>query len=200
MENLSTTVLKNLFKEEAENYFGNLGRYFIIDENNKNYFNILCLYFSDNIKFEEELGGELRKGLMIFGDVGTGKSSSFDIIQNISIKHKFKQLWFAKRTANNVVTKYNESPLKDSVIRDHSKGKMYFDDLGSEREASNFGKEDIFIRIFEYRYDEFKEKGTKTFITTNYTMDDIKNRYGIRVYDRFKEMFNFLELTGESRR
>lgn len=200
MKNIPTIVLKKIFNEEAEIYFRNLGKYFVIDKNNKNYFNILCHYFSEDLKFEEEIGGELRKGIMVFGDVGTGKSSSFDIIQNISKKHKLTALWFPKRSANDVVTKYNESLLKDVVIRDCSKGKMYFDDLGSEKEASNFGKEDIFVRILELRYDEFKEKGTKTFLTTNFTIEDIKNRYGIRIYDRFREMFNFLELSGESRR
>ena len=75
-----------------------------------------------------------------------------------------------------------------------------FDDLGAEREASNYGKEDIFIRILEFRYEEFKHREIKTFITTNYTLQDVKKRYGIRVYDRFKEMFNFIELDGESRR
>jgi len=200
MENLSTTVLKNLFKKEAENYYEKLDRRFIIDEDNRNYFNLLCHYFSEDIKFEEELGGKLRKGLMVFGNVGTGKSSSFNIIQNISNNYKVRHLRFTKIAANEVVTKYNETPAKDSVIRYCSKGAIYFDDLGSETVASNFGKEDIFLRILELRYNEFIEKGTKTYLTTNYTLEEIYERYGVRVFDRFKEMFNFLELTGESRR
>ncbi|UMB59228.1 hypothetical protein MHL31_09055 [Lutibacter sp. A80] len=200
MKKITTNVLKKIYKEEAEIYFGNLGRYFIIDENNKDYLNYLCHYFAESLDFEKKFGGELRKGLMVTGKLGTGKSSSFDIVQNISKKHKFTSLWFAKRSANEIVTKYNESPLKDSIIRDASRGKLYFDDLGAEKEASNFGKEDIFVRIFELRYEAFKEKGTKTFISTNYSIYDIKKRYGIRLYDRFKEMFNLIELNGESRR
>jgi len=200
MKDSPTNTFKKIFNEEAENYFEKLGRHFVIDESNRNYFNFLCYYFSEDIKFEEELGGSLKKGLMVFGDVGTGKSSSFNIIQNISKKYKVRHLRFMKMTANEVVTKYNETPAKDSVIRYCSKGTIYFDDLGSETIASNFGIEDIFIRILELRYNEFIEKGTKTFLTTNYTLDEIYERYGVRVFDRFKEMFNFFEIRGESRR
>jgi len=200
MKNSPTNTFKKIFNEEAENYFEKLGRRFIIDESNRNYFNFLCHYFSEDIKFEEEFGGNLKKGLMVFGDVGTGKSSSFNIIQNISKKHEVRHLRFIKMTANEVVTKYNETPLKDSVIRYCSKGTIYFDDLGSETVASNFGKEDIFIRILELRYNDFIEKGTKTYLTTNYTLEEIYERYGVRVFDRFKEMFNFLEVRGRSKR
>lgn len=200
MKNSQTNIFKKIFIEEAENYFKKLGRRFIIDESNRNYFNFLCHYFSEDIKFEEELRGNLKKGLMVFGDVGTGKSSSFNIIQNISKKYEVRHLRFMKMTANEVVTKYNETPAKDSVIRDCSKGTMYFDDLGSENIASNFGKEDIFIRILEFRYNDFIEKGTKTYLTTNYTLEQIYERYGVKVFDRFKEMFNFLEVRGKSKR
>ena len=200
MKKLPTAPLKKTFKNEAEIYFEKIGKHFIIDEDNKNYLNLLCLYFAEDLNFEKKFGGELRKGLLVFGNPGTGKTSSFDIIQNISKKYNLKQLWFTKRKANDVVTRYNETPLKDSVIRDCSKGVIYFDDLGSEIIASNFGKEDIFIRILEFRYDEFKENGTKTYITTNFTFDEIEERYGERVFDRFIEMFNFLELSGKSRR
>lgn len=200
MKNSQTNNFKKIFNEEAENYFKILGRRFIIDESNRNYFNFLCHYFSEDIKFEEEFGGDLRKGLMVFGDVGTGKSSSFNIIQNISKKYEVRHLRFMKMTANEVMTKYNETPAKDSVIRYCSKGTMYFDDLGSEPVASNFGKEDIFIRILEFRYNDFIEKGTKTYLTTNYTLEQIYERYGVKVFDRFKEMFNFLEVRGKSKR
>ena len=200
MKNSPINTFKKIFNEEAENYFEKLGRRFIIDESNRNYFNFLCHYFSEDIKFEEEFGGDLKKGLMVFGDVGTGKSSSFNIIQNIYKKYEVRHLRFIKMTANEVVTKYNETPAKDSVIRYCSKGTMYFDDLGSEHVASNFGKEDIFIRILELRYNDFIEKGTKTYLTTNYTLEEIYERYGVRVFDRFKEMFNFLQVRGRSKR
>jgi len=75
-----------------------------------------------------------------------------------------------------------------------------FDDLGSEIKASNYGKEDIFSRILELRYNEFIKKGTKTYITSNLSFEDIKERYGVRVYDRCYQMFNQLELNGKSRR
>lgn len=199
-ETISTIQLKKLFLKEAKIYYAQKGRNFIIDENNKSFLNIICQYFAQDENFEEELGGELRKGLLVFGRCGVGKSSSFKIIQNISKNYDFKNIWFAKRSAHEIVTEFNESEKRDTIIKSYSKGKLYIDDLGAEKEASNYGKEDIFSRLLELRYNEFLEKGTKTFITTNYSLHDFKNRYGIRVADRLKEMFNIVEIDGYSRR
>ena len=62
-------------------------------------------------------------------------------------------------------------------------------------------------RIIELRYNEFKQKGTKTFITTNLTIKDLNKFYGNgfddsrnRFADRLYEMFNFIPLGGNSRR
>lgn len=197
---MSTIQLKKLFLKEAKIYYAQKGRNFIVDENNKSFLNILCQYFANDENFEEELGGELRKGLLVFGRCGVGKSSSFTIIQNISRNYDFKNIWFAKRSAHEIVTEFNESEKRDTIIKLYAKGKLYIDDLGAEKEASNYGKEDIFSRLLELRYNEFLEKGTKTFITTNYRINDFKNRYGIRVADRLHEMFNIVEIDGDSRR
>ena len=47
---------------------------------------------------------------------------------------------------------------------------------------------------------QFISKGTITHITSNLTLSGIKKRYGPRVEDRFIEMFNIIELGGDSRR
>lgn len=192
--------LKDIFEKEAIAYYKNIGRKFIIDKDNKRYVNLLCSYFSNDESFESNFGGELRKGLFIFGPVGVGKTSSLEIIRKISTKYKLKQLWFLRKSTHEIVSEFNALDKREITIRKYTKGLVMFDDLGSEIEGSNYGKEDIFIRILEMRYDRFIEKGIKTHITSNYNFHQLKKRYGERVYDRFKEMFNFLELTGESRR
>lgn len=192
--------LKDIFEKEAIAYYKNIGRKFIIDKDNKRYVNLLCSYFSNDESFESNFGGELRKGLFIFGTVGVGKTSSLEIIRKISTKYKLKQLWFLRKSTHEIVSEFNALDKREITIRKYTKGLVMFDDLGSEIEGSNYGKEDIFIRILEMRYDRFIEKGIKTHITSNYNFHQLKKRYGERVYDRFKEMFNFLELTGESRR
>jgi DNA replication protein DnaC len=191
--------LRRLFNDEAIKYY----KKFDIDNCNKSYLNLLCKYFSRDTGFETQTGGDLKKGLFVTGNNGTGKTTSFKIIQNISLKFNCKQLWFPIRESNDVVLDYNLNKYKDDVIRKTSKGTMLIDDLGAEQQATNvfvYGKEDIFIRILEARYREFINKGTKTFITTNLNLEEIKKRYGVRVEDRFIEMFNILKLDGKSRR
>jgi len=196
-----TDQIKTLFNQEAKKFYLKENRQFLINENNKKFLDAICKYFAQDLAFESDYGGELNKGLYVFGGCGLGKTSSFKIIQNISRKYSMKQLWFPIVGVNTVVLKYNTSGNdKDYIIRNYSRGKILFDDLGSETEASNFGKEDIFIRIMEMRYNEFINKGTKTFITSNLSFEDIKNRYGLRLYDRFFQMFNQLKLTGETHR
>ena len=201
---MHTDEMKRLYVKEAEEYYGRENRDFVIDENNQNYLNMICKYFSKDIEFETIHRGELRKGLLIIGNPGTGKSSSLKIIQMISKNYGLKSLWFPIVETKKVVEKFNVEKNKDSIIENYSIGNFCFDDLGSENEANNIhvwgSKEDIFIRILENRYDEFIAKNTKTFITTNLSLLQIEKRYGSRVRDRFVSMFNLIELNGTSRR
>lgn len=199
---ISTNQLKELFVIEAKKYYAQENRQFDIDDNNKKYLDIFCKYFAEDLAFETKHNLELDKGLFVYGNPGTGKTSSFKIIQEISTNYSLKNLWIPLKHTNDIVQEFNlsESKLKDNVIKYYTKGKYLFDDLGSEVEASNFGKEDIFIRIIEHRYNEFLNKGTKTFITSNLSFEDIRTRYGERIYDRLYQMFNQIKLSGESRR
>lgn len=199
---IMTNQLKAVFNAEAKKHYALTRRVFKVDENNKKFLNAFCKYFAQDPTFETEHNGHLDKGLFVFGNNGTGKTSSFEIIQKISKQYAIKQLWIPIISTQEVVQKFNlaESSQKDYIIQYYSKGTYLFDDLGSEKEASNYGKEDIFTRISEHRYNEFLKYGTKTFITSNLSFEEIKKRYGIRVYDRFYQMFNQLKLDGESRR
>ncbi len=199
---MTTNQLKELFNKEAKKHYAIKRRSFEVDDNNKQFLNAFCKYFAQDSTFETEHNGDLNKGLFVFGNNGTGKTSSFKIIQNISKLYTIKQLWVPMISTQNVIQQFNlsESNKKDYIIKYYTKGKYLFDDLGSEKEASNYGKEDIFIRILEHRYNEFISKGTRTFITSNLNLEEIKERYGVRVYDRFYQMFNQIKLDGESRR
>lgn len=200
---IDTNQLKQLFNIEAKKYYASKNKIFTIDNNNKNFLNQLCKYFSQDKAFETVHNGDLNKGLFIYGGHGTGKTSSLLIIQQISKKYVLKNLWFPIIETSEVVMKFNTEKNKDFVIKYYSNGNYMLDDLGSESFASNifiYGKEDIFIRILEARYMLFISKGIKTYITSNLTLPEIKKRYGSRVEDRFIEMFNILKLDGESRR
>ncbi|MFC5044403.1 hypothetical protein ACFSTE_14640 [Aquimarina hainanensis] len=200
--------MKSQVWKEGKAYFRKENRKFIIDDNNREFFDVICRYFADDYSFEEKVqNGELRKGLLIYGNCGTGKSSIFDIIQNISRKHNLIQLWFSNLSVHQVVNEFNKENKQDkligaeSVIEKYSKGKVHFDDLGTEKEVQAWGiKENLFDRLLQIRYNHFKQKGTKTFVTTNLSIRELENRYCKQVKDRLYQMFNFIPLNGESRR
>ncbi len=196
---LNTDVFKEVLWKEGKDYFNKMHREFTVDENNRDFLNLISLYFSKNIEFEKITDGELRKGLLIHGVCGTGKSSIFDIVQNISRKHNLKSIWFKNISVHQVTTDYNIEG--EDVVKKYSRGVIHFDDLGTEKMANSWGvKERLMGRVLEIRYNEFKTNGTRTFVTTNLSLNELKKYYGDRVYDRLFEMFNFLELAGESRR
>lgn len=204
--NISTEQFKELFWKEGKDYFRKGNRNFTVDDQNKDFLDLICRYFTQDPLFEKKCKGELRKGLLIYGPCGTGKSSIFDIVQIISKKYNLKNLWFTNISLHDLVSRY--SLEGEYLVEGYRKGKVHFDDLGTEKMANSWGvKEKLMSRIIELRYNEFKKKGTKTFITTNLTIKDLNRFYGSstdesrnRFADRLYEMFNFIPLDGSSRR
>ncbi|MDO6737384.1 hypothetical protein [Wenyingzhuangia sp. 2_MG-2023] len=189
---------KKILNIESKDYFLQLNREFTVDNDNREFLHKISLYCTNNLEFEKG-DGQLQKGLLILGNCGTGKSSIFDIIQNISKKHKISELWYKNVSVNEIVSKFEKEG--EYVVQYHQKGCIHFDDLGTEKLANSWGvKENLMARIFELRYENFKAYGLKTHVTTNLTKYELHKKYGDRVMDRFFEMFNFLELEGDSRR
>ena len=48
------------------------------------------------------------------------------------------------------------------------------------------------------RYDNFKRYGVQTYATSNLGAKEFGDIYGDRMRDRMREMFNFIEIKGES--
>ena len=146
----------------------------------------------------------LKKGLLIIGGYGNGKTSVMRAFEQVLKKSNVK---FSGYTTNEIVMMFEaiqDNHDKEAFYKKMRSGVRYFDDVLTEREASNFGKVNLMKEIIEERYN----KGLKTYITCNYK-DDTDNdldqgleqfgeRYGSRVYDRLFEMFNIIEFKGKS--
>ena len=196
-------TFKNVFFKAAQKFHAHTNLDFEVDSYNKNFLGHFCRYWNQDKAFEILENISLQKGLMVFGSFGTGKTSSFQIIQGIAKRYQVPELWFPSISTQEVVAKFNLERNKEDVVQYYSKGVFLFDDLGSELAGNNiyqYGKEDVFVRILLNRYRVFETKGTKTHITTNLSMDQIENRYGRQIADRFIQMFNLLKLDGPSRR
>jgi DNA replication protein DnaC len=146
----------------------------------------------------------LKKGLLIIGGYGNGKTSVMNAFQKALVRTNIK---FKGYTSNEVVLMYEScatAQAKEDFFKQMNSHTVYFDDVLTEREASNYGKSDLFKEILEERY----HKRKRTYITCNYkdgTGNDLKqglqqfgSRYGSRVYDRIFDMFNVIEFKGKS--
>ena len=147
------------------------------------------------------------KGLLLIGSYGTGKSSVLKACQ--SVLQQFGKS-YAIHNMNDVVSNYEqcqEPQDKTTFWHYMTNGNACFDDVKTEREASNYGKANLFKDIFEKRY---LNPNIITHLTCNYSdahpndlekgIDDFGIRYGGRVYDRMSEKFNVVEFKGVSMR
>lgn len=174
-----------------------MNKKYIIDDDNRKLIRFLTLYFSESELFNKEFNKHsLNKGILIIGKCGTGKTATYRIFKEI-VKHSRKHA-FSMISTNQVVKEYEaDTRSYDKFV----KRKYCFDDFGSEAVSKYYGKtEDIFKTILEERYINFIEKNLKTYISTNLSIDQIKQRYGERLYSRIFEMFNIILLDGNDRR
>lgn len=198
---------KKLFKKTADNYFGKKwNRKFEIDDFNSEALNIICCYFSDTNRFNEVYNGDYRKGIILFGNVGVGKTSVFKILDILFKKFYVPQYTFKFLTARTIISEaIIESNSKVSseefIIQKYSKPVLYIDDISRNSEVRIWGKNRDFIEeILLNRYDLFCKNGKRTFVSTNLTIDEFTTNFSPAMNDRLFDMFNFIELPGKSRR
>jgi len=195
-------------------------------------YTLLAYFFKDEMFFDSPIlnktisNPDLNKGLLVVGGTGCGKTSTFKAVHNmlftgcttpvksiLDIKGnlqpitRYKPL-FGFSTCNDVVSEYeglNTAEEKKNFWNKYTKATRYFDDLTTEREASNYGKVNLFQEMFEKRSIDLP----KTIATMNYndqsgsleqTLDYLGQKYGFRVHDRLFQMFNIIELKGTSLR
>lgn len=138
---------------------------------------------------------QLKKGAVIYGTVGTGKSTICKALINryasptrrclfISVTDALKTIKGAMDRKDTTV-EMECNKLVDPAI-------LVFDDLGVDN-CTEWAREQIFS-IFEAR----THSGKHTFFTTNLTPDQIRDVYKERIHDRMLEWCSWIQMTGES--
>jgi len=177
---------------------------FEIDDNNKDVLKQLLLYFTGNSDFN----GSLNKGLMLVGGVGTGKSLFFKIFKEYTM-NVIKKNSYQMHTAIDIIDSVNISGVK--IFEEYShryEGKRaypircYIDDIASANEnVKYFGTDTSVIeQLLSIRYNIFDKYGTLTHTSSNKYPNQLSEKYDQRIIDRMIEMFNIIELSGDSRR
>jgi len=171
---------------------------FDIKEYQNEIFNELIAYFG-NFHQTLKIINPKKKGLMIVGPMGIGKTFLFKVFR--SNPYQSFKLVSAKnisKAAKTDSTNFFESIKKwiTPNISNNFFGQkqlaLMIDDLGTEDNINDFGnKTNVIQDLIEERYESFKKyKLPNLFITTNLTKDQLIERYGARSIDRLLEMLN----------
>lgn len=185
-----------------------LGKNFEIPENEKTIILSMLAWFLEDELLAKELNIDLKKGIMLSGPIGCGKTTLFQLMRKLPKGRKN----FMMASTRQIVSEFMQSGYeilekysRGSLYNDHRTPKNYcFDDLGSESASKYFGNDcNVMAEILLTRYDIFKEKGIITHLTTNLTAGEIELIYGNRLRSRMREMFNLFgyhESSGDKRR
>lgn len=203
---------KELYSLLKSKFLETEGRKFFCTEENKalvftliyffqkkeNFYNSSLLFKYPNTKID------LNKGLVIVGGFGCGKTSILKVFQQIINESNQVNLKFT--TTVDAVSKFES--IEDENMYDFKerlyKGHLIIDDLLAEKQASRFGKSELFEEVL---FQRLENKKMNSIITMNYDSEHPNNieyainklsRYGGRVFDRILGNFNFIELHGKS--
>lgn len=166
-----------------------------------------------------KLEPSFKKGLLILGHSGNGKTAIMDSIQHLfneaflksrefnwDTRTEWSDKRFLRASSVEVSMEYEQciNGFEKSEFFNRYEGYRYFfDDIGREHISNNYGKRDVFRDLLFKR----NEKGTLTHATMNYsegtdcietTLHNLGRRYGSHIFDRLFEMFNIIEFKGKS--
>lgn len=173
---------------------------FVLSDDMRSIYANLFLYFTGN-----ESRYDLNKGIYLYGEYGVGKTVTMRIFS------KFLQRFFNFGPNNFGVTsleeiaeyyKTNGNLLKFG--RDYEEGKLLafnkcINEFGKPLDEKYYGTniQNVVNSMLMIRYELFQEKTAVTHATSNYHPGQL-NCFDDALLDRFKEMFNFIPVSGDS--
>ncbi|WKV12394.1 AAA family ATPase [Marivirga harenae] len=169
-------------------------------------FKILAYFFEDE-KLCKQYKLSIRKGLLLTGPVGCGKTTLMMLFRHFlhsvhkypvkstrEISYEFLDHGFS------IINKYSKAHFQryqDQMVP----RTLCLDDLGLESTIKHFGNEtNTIAEILLNRYSLFTSRGMITHATTNLNPDELENLYGNRVRSRMREMFNLISFNSKDKR
>jgi len=140
----------------------------------------------------------LSKGGVICGSRGIGKTLNLDIFSVINTN--LFQIQTQCYEVNEIELNYKVKGA-DYLDRIIDLPCLVINDAGAESILNDYGTtRNLIADILLLRYRLYQRKGFKTYLTTNMSWEKLGQHYGSKLSDRFKEMFNAIEIIGDSKR
>ncbi len=170
----------------------------IIHEDHPVYFKLL-VYFLRDEQQANELDIDFKKGILLTGPIGCGKTSIMNLMRYISAAFTHHIMISCRdvsfqfiQEGYSVIRKYSSDSFR--FLGSQKEPKIYcFDDLGVENNLKYYGNEcNVMAEVLLSRYDLLVSHAMRTHITTNLNSSEIESIYGNRVRSRMREMFNLI--------
>jgi hypothetical protein len=170
-----------------------LGKDLIVHKDNKKLITTLCYFLSEDEKLETELGFSKKRGLLIRGISGIGKTFLVRCLEHNELNpiKILSMLEIADEVRSEGEYRIN---LGDNKI-------IYLDDVGTEEATINhYGTKINFFKQFMEMIYLRNKTFNKLMISTNNSFSEIEEKYGFRVRSRIKDMFNIIDVAGKDMR
>jgi DNA replication protein DnaC len=142
-----------------------------------------------------EYGIDLKKGILLTGPVGCGKTSLMSLLPAFM----FAEQRYQVKNTREIAAEFQKEGF--DTINKYGKRQqpICLDDLGVEQNSKHFGNACNTIgEVLLYRYDHFINQGIVTHATTNLNADELEKLYGNRVRSRLRSMFNLISFPATS--
>lgn len=142
---------------------------------------------------------ESRKGIYIFGPVGTGKTHcAFAMKKEWDSKATKKaEFWNTSELMQEIKDDFDRRNADKSRVYENimeEKRLLFLDDIGSEK-LSDWVLERFYL-IVNKRYNDM----VPVVFTSNYSIEELAGRVGDRIASRIVEMCDVVKIDGEDRR
>lgn len=211
---MSHELLRDMFIKSCKQF----AQTFIVDADNEQVIELFIQYLRRDEQFLKlNSAYRFEKGLLLRGNIGTGKTvlfKGFKYLKSRLVFFKYVDNFYYRADRDNFFT-ISSNKIAETFALDGYEiltnnitnrrtspvdlidGTLFIDDIGIEPIVSHYGiTVNIIAELLIRRY----ERAEVTHATSNLGIDELKSLYGMRVFDRMKEMFNDISLPGESRR
>lgn len=182
-------------------YMNHLGRQkygsqFSLNQNDRDVLHKLISYAISSEEQCEIHGLDLKKGILLTGPVGCGKTSLMTLLP--AFMYQFQK--YPVKSTREISAEFQKDGFE--VIHNYGRRQkpICLDDLGVEQNSKHFGNECNTIgEILLHRYDMHVNYGIVTHATTNLNSEEIEKLYGSRVRSRLRSMFNLISFPASTK-